>query len=95
MSKKLSPLAKQKLFRRHDVKELIASELGLAEANGYRTVRSWIAKNKPNGKLTCDAVVKLLCRELRLTKNELLIDCKNEGPVKQKGKTSRAAIISG
>lgn len=95
MSKKLSQKALDKLFRRHDIKEAIAYELGLAEENGFRTVRTWIAKNKPNGKLTCDAVVKLLCKELKLTKSELLIDCKNEGPVKQKRKTSRAAFISG
>jgi hypothetical protein len=95
MAKKLSQKALDKLFRRHEIKEAIASELGLAEENGFRTVRSWISKNKPNGKLTCDAVVKLLCRELKLTRGELLINCKNEGPVKQIRKGSRAAISTG
>jgi len=78
MAKRLSTLAKSELFRKQGTKEKIADELGLE----VRTIRTWIAKNKPNGKLTCDAVIRILVKELRLTKSELLEDVKNETPVK-------------
>jgi hypothetical protein len=92
MAKKLSPLAEEKLFRRQDVKEIIVQELGLTEENGPRTVRKWIANNRPNGRLTTDAVIKILSKELKLTKSELLIDCENEGPIKKRKGNSVPAI---
>ena len=92
MAKKISPLAIEKLFRRPDVKEIISEELGLAEENGVRTVRKWIVNNKPNGRLTSVAILKILSKELKLTKSELLIDCENEGPVKIRKGNSVTAI---
>lgn len=94
MAKQLSSEAKKKLFRRHDVKELIVAELGLSEENGVRTVRRLIANNKPNGKLTTEAVIKILTRELKMSKNELLTTSKNGIPVKSGNKSNRS-IISG
>ena len=84
MAKRLSELALSRIFRRHDVKELIVEELGLAEENGTRTVRLWVKNNKPNGRLTCDACVKILCKELKLTKAELLEECEINHPIKPK-----------
>lgn len=80
--KKLSPEAIKRLFRRHDVKEIIVAELQLSPDNGVRTVRRMIKHNKPNGKLTATEIVNILCKELKMTKTELLITEKRGTPVK-------------
>ena len=92
MAKRLSQAAIKKLFRKQGVKEAIVEELGLAEENGVRTVRKWILNNKPNGKLTCDAVVKILKKELKMSKVELLEDVSNGNPVIKRRRKSYADV---
>lgn len=75
MARKLSYEAINKVSKRTDIKELICDEFGLDYEFGTRTVNRWLRENRPNNRLTCDAIVTIISKHTLLTRRQVLEDC--------------------